>query len=368
MTSIDKPIHSSRSVYAMLFSGVGGAGFMAFLERLVPEYNFRLTSDNSKVQLLLSGNSQACDYASDFKDNITTIFFVGEACYSPAYLFFYHFYLCVKYVHIRVPWKILRWLNKQLLYFIVRRRYDVMRSFFTNVHYRYSPIYERFSKNHSVYALVGSDIPKHCQSDRSVSIPYFIVYYEAMLYKRSPAELKQPTKVLSEDYINRRFCIYVGTNVHKLHSVDIYRALRKYKHVDWYGELPIFAQGRLKGRHYHAQRHYRNYKFVMCIENTSAENYISEKIFRALEESTIPIYWGTSRIKDYFNEKRFVYVQDYKNYNELRQRIKELDQDHKQYMDMVSQPVFTEKNLENVHKAEQKARALLLKVLEKVTK
>lgn len=60
---------------------------------------------------------------------------------------------------------------------------------------------------------------------------------------------------------------------------------------------------------------YRDYKFVFCSENQDLDGYITEKIFLGFLGKSIPIYYGTSRIKEYFNDKAFFYINDYLNDN-----------------------------------------------------
>jgi hypothetical protein len=46
---------------------------------------------------------------------------------------------------------------------------------------------------------------------------------------------------------------------------------------------------------------FRPYQFSLCMENTSHENYFSEKITDCILNKTIPIYWGCSNIGDFYN-------------------------------------------------------------------
>ena len=46
---------------------------------------------------------------------------------------------------------------------------------------------------------------------------------------------------------------------------------------------------------------YKDYRFTVVIENCKHDNYFTEKISDAFATGTIPVYWGTSNIGDYFN-------------------------------------------------------------------
>jgi hypothetical protein len=56
---------------------------------------------------------------------------------------------------------------------------------------------------------------------------------------------------------------------------------------------------------------YSNYKFVFALENKDTPGYVTEKIMNAFHSGAIPIYWGTSYVKNLFNHKAFIYVNDF---------------------------------------------------------
>ena len=49
-----------------------------------------------------------------------------------------------------------------------------------------------------------------------------------------------------------------------------------------------------------------NYKFIVSMENSREDTYITEKIMHGLLANTIPIYWGSTRVYDYINKDRFL--------------------------------------------------------------
>ena len=52
----------------------------------------------------------------------------------------------------------------------------------------------------------------------------------------------------------------------------------------------------------------KEYKFIVTMENSSGDTYITEKITHGFLCGNIPIYWGSPRVTDYFNEDRFVNI------------------------------------------------------------
>ena len=47
----------------------------------------------------------------------------------------------------------------------------------------------------------------------------------------------------------------------------------------------------------------RPYYFSICIENSLYSDYFTEKIMDCFITGVVPIYWGSSNIKNYFNQK-----------------------------------------------------------------
>lgn len=56
---------------------------------------------------------------------------------------------------------------------------------------------------------------------------------------------------------------------------------------------------------------YKDYKFVIAMENCKQEGYITEKIVNAFYSGAIPIYWGSSTITEFFNEQAFINVSNF---------------------------------------------------------
>lgn len=55
---------------------------------------------------------------------------------------------------------------------------------------------------------------------------------------------------------------------------------------------------------------FRPYQYSVCMENSSHENYFTEKITDCILNKTIPIYYGCSNIGDFYNSKGIIQVQN----------------------------------------------------------
>lgn len=97
---------------------------------------------------------------------------------------------------------------------------------------------------------------------------------------------------------------------------------------------------------------YSQYKFVICLENTKQETYITEKIINGFLAKTIPIYWGSDSICDYFNEERFINIKNLSetNIDEAIDKIISIINDHDKYLEIVNKTILTNGKLtRNIH-------------------
>jgi hypothetical protein len=183
-------------------------------------------------------------------------------------------------------------------------------------------------------------------------IPYWIYrFYEHNLQL---SDLQRSTFVrnaasVEAAYVSRRFCNFVYSNPVEFRR-SVAHELARYRQVDFGGKVDtnISESERseitpsLLGTAGLAQkkRWLSKYRFTFAFENSSTEGYTTEKILDAFVAGSVPLYWGNLRIKnDGFNNLAFV------NYAETPgdaffHRVKSLDQNQDEYMDMVSQPVF----------------------------
>jgi len=87
---------------------------------------------------------------------------------------------------------------------------------------------------------------------------------------------------------------------------------------------------------------YSQYKFVICLENTKQETYITEKIVNGFLAKTIPIYWGSDNICSYFNEERFINIPNLNEdtVNKIINVILLIINNNEKYLKIVNKPVF----------------------------
>ncbi|KAL8217772.1 hypothetical protein R6Q57_021145 [Mikania cordata] len=70
-----------------------------------------------------------------------------------------------------------------------------------------------------------------------------------------------------------------------------------------------------------------HYKFVLAIENTYTESYVTEKLFYALDSGAVPIYFGAPNVMDFVPPHSIIDGSKYKSMRELAEYVKALAND-----------------------------------------
>lgn len=89
---------------------------------------------------------------------------------------------------------------------------------------------------------------------------------------------------------------------------DFFHELSKYKRVSSAGPA-LNNEGMLLPRSSAIESaYYQRHRFNIAMENTSAPGYVTEKIFHAYLNNSVPIYWGHPSILEQFNPESMIYA------------------------------------------------------------
>jgi hypothetical protein len=83
---------------------------------------------------------------------------------------------------------------------------------------------------------------------------------------------------------------------------------------------------------------YKQFKFVICMENEQQDYYITEKVINGFRAGVIPIYWGSPNISKYFNSRRFLCIENEESIENVIDKM--LNMTDEEYLDIVNQPIF----------------------------
>ena len=146
-----------------------------------------------------------------------------------------------------------------------------------------------------------------------------------------------------------KFCAYMYSNDVQ-YRIDLFNQISKYKHIDALGKSCFNMTNFDPNERYTfndnltyndiAVQKYSKYKFVLALENTIADGYITEKLINPLLANSIPIYAGPRDVFDIINKKRIIYVNDFKSIDSLIEYIQLIDNNDLLYDLIISQNIF----------------------------
>jgi hypothetical protein len=138
------------------------------------------------------------------------------------------------------------------------------------------------------------------------------------------------------------FCVSNGNRGYARIRNTFFQLLSQYKKVDSCGSFMNNIGYRAPMDNSEYWKFLSHYKFNICFENTDTKDYVTEKLVNAYLGGSIPIYWGTPQVLEWFNPKAFLYLEDVNDMQSLVNKVIELDTNDELYQQMRSEPLLTE--------------------------
>jgi hypothetical protein len=91
-----------------------------------------------------------------------------------------------------------------------------------------------------------------------------------------------------------------------------------------------------------AVERYQSYKFVIAIENSRIDGYITEKLMNPTLARAVPIYLGAPDVfsDGVFNRKAMIHVADFPSYEACVAHIRKVDETPELYLQYLQEPLF----------------------------
>ncbi|MBS1736059.1 MAG: glycosyltransferase [Bacteroidetes bacterium] len=159
--------------------------------------------------------------------------------------------------------------------------------------------------------------------DREVKVNQFLIGYsfeEAIKIWRSKT----------------KFCCMVVSNGASQKRIDFFKKLSEYKKVDSGGQILNNVGGPVKNK----LDFIKDYRFVIAFENSSYPGYTTEKIIEPFITDCIPLYWGNSQIREEFNDKSLLILDENMPVDSFIEMIKEIDTNESKAVEMLMQFKF----------------------------
>ena len=175
--------------------------------------------------------------------------------------------------------------------------------------------------------------------DRYIRFPYYLYHG----YEKEYLSLKErPVYTMDDVKAKEGFCSFVVSNCFAQDKrAELFHKISEYKEVASGGRYLNNIGGAVKDK----LAFTRKYKFAIACENACYRGYTTEKIVDAFAAGAVPIYFGDpDAVKD-FNPKAFIHCADYKDFDAVLEKVKELDQDDEKYLAMLNEaPVLEWQN------------------------
>ena len=143
-----------------------------------------------------------------------------------------------------------------------------------------------------------------------------------------------------------RFCSFTVSNPSNNTRNRVFDEMTSYEKVHSYGKVRMNDFGLNKatrGRYWREAKDefflQHPHQFSIAFENTSYPGYCTEKLMDSFLAGSLPLYWGDPRIKEEWNPKAFLNVNDFTGYLDEIQRI---HQNWEYFNEYYSEPVFTD--------------------------
>ena len=208
------------------------------------------------------------------------------------------------------------------------------------------------------FAILTNDL----KGNHILNFPYF--FHTHLNKFQELINIKKEKKYTSK----KKFCAFIVANPRSRDRINFYKQLSKYKKIDSFGpvlnntKISDFLIEKYKKKEvdgYNYKNHgadttnfnllnqelFRDYKFVICFENSYANDYITEKLPNVMMANSIGIYRGAKNISEFFNTKSFINYDDYRTYEAMIKKIIELDEDDDKYQQMLDEPFFNNNQL-----------------------
>lgn len=179
-----------------------------------------------------------------------------------------------------------------------------------------------------------------------VNVPLFIPY----MYTNNFVERLQ-RKVVRTDVPRQDVCVVVSNPNGPVRNKFLARLEKKFK-VTYMGRYKNNI-GQFLQFDYNDDKFINlvsKFKFIISMENSKNDTYITEKVVHGLLANTIPVYWGSKRVCDYINKDRILCLEneDNQTIDTLINKMLHIKNSSNQWLDIVNKPNFPKNNTNNV--------------------
>jgi len=165
-------------------------------------------------------------------------------------------------------------------------------------HYKHFNMFER--KNPKVNIYFYNDISFVNVEKNWIPVVYCRIKYFNSIYNNFDFIRKRT------NFKDKKFCLFTSRNLLNNNKKIIYNELSKFGKIDTLDMFDKRVKNKTCYNSIELLELYNEYKFVLSIENSHTDGYVTEKVFNVFLAGSIPIYDGAPNILDYLNNDSFI--------------------------------------------------------------
>ncbi len=169
-----------------------------------------------------------------------------------------------------------------------------------------------------------------------VNVPLFIPYIYTNNFVKTLETTKEIKTIPKQDV-----CVIIS-NPRGNERTEFLNKLEKHFNVCYAGGYKNNIGGALSPQYNSTEYHdfVNQFKFIISMENSREDTYITEKLINGLLSNIIPVYWGSNKVHDYINKDRFLNLENINNANDIIIRMKQLRENPSEWLKMVNNNIF----------------------------
>ncbi len=231
-----------------------------------------------------------------------------------------------------------------------------------SVDYSGNSEFQNFKNTKKIFFTGENTVPDYNKTDYSLSfeendnnrnyrLPLWVLYIDWFSSKKD--KQRDPSFLIPLDDLTKKrlyrsynkpfFCSFIASKPtgKRMEFVPELNAIKKVHSLGrLYSNSYLKAFGR--GDQKTKLNLMKMFRFNIAFENEISDGYVTEKLLHSLYAGSIPVYWGTEKVKKDFNENCFLFYDDYENPEELINKIIEIYSSKKHILSYMNEPIFKE--------------------------
>jgi hypothetical protein len=138
------------------------------------------------------------------------------------------------------------------------------------------------------------------ETDKLIAIP--VIYLQMNYFNKFYNTIK-PSNIIP--FEQKKFCL-IATRITNDYKQNVYNILTSIDSCDNIADYKELIEDKSCYHDVALLNLFNQYKFVFNAENSINDGYITEKIFNCFFARTIPIYYGSDKIENFFNKDTFI--------------------------------------------------------------